>query len=308
MIVVLAGGVGAARFLQGLIRIRHQEEITVISNTGDDFQFYGLHISPDIDIVMYTLAGMVDEEKGWGFREDTFHCQETLSKLGLESWFKLGDRDLATHIYRTNQLRSGLKLSQITSNLADSMGLRIKILPMTDDRVETRILTDQGNIHFEEYMVKRQMRDDVRSVEFSGIKEAKPGPGVIEAIQEAEAIVVAPSNPIVSIGPILAVEGVREKLKASKARVVAVSPILQGSPVKGPADKLMRSTGVEVSAFGVAQLYHDFLHGFILDELDLEQKARIEAMGLSVATTNTIMKSIEDKERLAERSLNILQS
>jgi LPPG:FO 2-phospho-L-lactate transferase len=186
------------------------------------------------------------------------------------------------------------------------MGLRIKILPMTDDRVETRILTDQGNIHFEEYMVKRQMRDYVRSVEFSGIKEAKPGPGVIEAIQEAEAIVVAPSNPIVSIGPILAVEGVREKLKASKARVVAVSPIVQGSSIKGPADKLMRSTGMEVSAFGVAQLYHDFLHGFILDELDLEQKVRIEGMGLSVVTTNTIMKTLKDKERLAETCLNIL--
>ena len=154
MIVVLAGGVGAARFLQGLSRIRLQEEITVISNTGDDFEFYGLHISPDIDIVTYTLAGLVDEEKGWGFRDDTFQCQEMLSKLGLETWFRLGDRDLATHIYRTNQLRAGLKLSQITSKLADSMGLRVKILPMTNDRVETRILTDQGNIHFEEYMVK----------------------------------------------------------------------------------------------------------------------------------------------------------
>ena len=306
MIVVLAGGVGAARFLQGLSRIRLQEEITVISNTGDDFEFYGLHISPDIDIVTYTLAGLADEEKGWGFRDDTFQCQEMLSKLGLETWFKLGDRDLATHIYRTNQLRAGLKLSQITSKLADSMGLRVKILPMTNDRVETRILTDQGNIHFEEYMVKRQMRDDVRSVVFSGIEEAKPGPGVIEAIQEAEAIVVAPSNPIVSIGPILAVEGVREELKSSKAKVVAVSPIVQGSPIKGPADKLMRSTGVEVSAFGVAQLYHDFLHGFVLDELDLEQKVRIEGMGLSVATTNTIMKTLKDKERLAETCLNIV--
>jgi len=306
MIVVLAGGVGAARFLQGLSRIRLQEEITVISNTGDDFEFYGLHISPDIDIVTYTLAGLADEEKGWGFRDDTFQCQEMLSKLGLETWFKLGDRDLATHIYRTKQLRAGLKLSQITSKLADSMGLRVKILPMTNDRVETRILTDQGNIHFEEYMVKRQMRDDVRSVVFSGIEEAKPGPGVIEAIQEAEAIVVAPSNPIVSIGPILAVEGVREELKSSKAKVVAVSPIVQGSPIKGPADKLMRSTGVEVSAFGVAQLYHDFLHGFVLDELDLEQKVRIEGMGLSVATTNTIMKTLKDKERLAETCLNIV--
>ena len=306
MIVVLAGGVGAARFLQGLSRIRLQEEITVISNTGDDFEFYGLYISPDIDIVTYTLAGLADEEKGWGFRDDTFQCQEMLSKLGLETWFKLGDRDLATHIYRTKQLRAGLKLSQITSKLADSMGLRVKILPMTNDRVETRILTDQGNIHFEEYMVKRQMRDDVRSVVFSGIEEAKPGPGVIEAIQEAEAIVVAPSNPIVSIGPILAVEGVREELKSSKAKVVAVSPIVQGSPIKGPADKLMRSTGVEVSAFGVAQLYHDFLHGFVLDELDLEQKVRIEGMGLSVATTNTIMKTLKDKERLAETCLNIV--
>jgi LPPG:FO 2-phospho-L-lactate transferase len=308
LITVLAGGVGAARFLQGLAGIHAEEDIVVISNTADDFEFYDLHISPDIDIVMYTLVGLVDEEKGWGIEQDTFHCQETLGRLGYETWFKLGDRDLATHVYRTNQLRKGFKLSEVTRQLSKSLGLKATILPMTNDRVETRILTEEGDIHFEEYMVKRQMRDKVRSVKFSGIEKAEAGPNVIESIQDAEAIIVAPSNPIVSIGPILAVKGIRDTLKLNQSKVVAISPIIKGSAIKGPADKLMRSLGLEVSAFGVSQLYRDFLHAFVLDELDKDQKAHVESLGIKVAVTNTLMKNLEDKKRLAKTCLNFFSN
>jgi len=304
LITVLAGGVGAARFLQGLVQVYPEDKILIISNTADDIEFYGLHISPDIDIVMYTLVGMVDDEKGWGIEQDTFHCQEILGRLGFETWFKLGDRDLATHIFRTNQLRSGLKLSQVTRQLSNVLGLRSTILPMTDDRVETRVLTEDGDMHFEEYMVKRQMRGNVRSVKFSGIERAKAGPDVIESIQDAEAIIVAPSNPLVSIGPILAVQGVRKALK-SKTNIVAVSPIVKGSAIKGPADKMMRSLGLEVSAFGVAQMYRDFLNGFVLDKLDDDQKARVERLGLKVTVTNTLMKNLEDKKILAKTCLDL---
>jgi LPPG:FO 2-phospho-L-lactate transferase len=306
LITILAGGVGAARFLQGLVRIHPEEEITVISNTADDFEFYGLHISPDIDIVIYTLVGLVDEEKGWGIKRDTFHSQEMLGRLGYETWFKLGDRDLATHIFRTDQLRKGFRLSEVTRQLSESLGLKATILPMTDDRIETRILTEEGDIHFEEYMVKQQMSGNVRSVKFLGVENAEAGPGVIESIRDAEAIIVAPSNPIVSIGPILAVRGVRSSLKASKSKVVAISPIVRGSAIKGPAHRLMRSLGLEVSSFGVATIYKDFLHGFVLDKLDNHQKTRVQGLGIRVGVTNTLMKNLEDKERLARATLDLL--
>jgi len=305
LITVLAGGIGAARFLQGLVEIRPKEEIVVISNTADDIEFYGFHISPDIDIVMYTLAGMIDEEKGWGIRQDTFCCQETLAKFGYETWFRLGDRDLATHIFRTGQLQMGRKLSQVTEQLSRSFGLKTKIIPMTDERVETRILTDAGSMHFQEYMVKKRMIDDVRSVEFLGVNNAKPAPNVIESILKAETVIVAPSNPIVSIGPILAVKGIRDALKSSKGMVVAVSPIVKGSAIKGPADRMMRSLGLEVSAFGVAQIYKDFLRGFVFDEFDREQKTRIESLGMKVMVTNTLMKDLGSKKRLANACLSL---
>jgi len=305
LITVLAGGVGAARFLQGLVRVHPEEEIVIINNTADDIEFYGLHISPDIDIVMYTLAGIVDEERGWGIKQDTFQCQDTVARLGYEAWFRLGDQDLATHIFRTNELRKGLKLSQATEKLSKALGLRVKILPMTDDPVETRIRTDEGNIHFQEYMVKRRMTDNVQAVEFSGMEKAEAAPGVLESIMNAETTIVAPSNPIVSIGPILAVRGVRDALKKSKGKAVAVTPIIKGSAIKGPADRMMRSLGLEVSAFGVAQLYQDFLYGFVLDGLDRDQKPRVEDLGLQVAVTNTLMSNLEDKMRLAKVCLEL---
>jgi len=300
MITALAGGVGAARFLQGLVRVVSEKEITVIVNTGDDIELYGLHISPDLDIIMYTLAGTVDEEKGWGIRGDTFHCLETLRKYGYETWFNLGDRDLATHIHRTNLLRSGLTLSEATSKLCQSLGLNVKIFPMTNDRFTTRIVTDKGVVHFQEYLVKREAQDKVVNIVFEGAQKAQPAPEVIESIFNSEVVVVCPSNPIVSIGTILSVLNVRTALKTTKARVVAISPIVGGRPIKGPADKLMQSLGLGVSAYSVAKLYQDFLDTFIIDQLDHAEKKRIEKLGIRVRETNTIMKTLEDKVQLAK--------
>ena len=300
MIVALAGGVGAARFLTGLTKIVKEEELSVIVNTGDDIELFGLHISPDVDIVAYTLAGIVDEAKGWGVKGDTFQCLEMLKNRGLDTWFNLGDKDLATHLYRTDRLKQGATLSQITNEVCHSLGLKVKILPMTNNQFETRVTTVDGSIHFEEYFVRRQCKDEVLGVEFVGAATAKPSPGVLDAILDAETVVVCPSNPIVSIGTILSVDGVREALKRTSARVVGVSPIVAGLPIKGPADKMLRALGVEVSAFGVAKFYSDFLDTFIIDAKDADEKSRIENLGVKVKVTNTVMKSLEDKVALAK--------
>ena len=303
MITALAGGVGAARFLTGLVRLVKGEDLSVIVNTGDDIELFGLHISPDVDIVTYTLAGVVDEEKGWGIKCDTFCCLEALRKLGCEAWFNLGDKDLATHMFRTSLLKKGFKLSEITAQISRALGLDVKILPMTDYKFETRIVTENGSVHFQEYLVKRGAKDEVLGVEFLGAESAKPAVGVVEAIMDSELVVVCPSNPVVSIGTILAVEGVREALRATDAKKVAVSPIIAGAPVKGPADKLLRGLGLEVSAYSVAKLYLDFLDTFVLDMADAAEKGRIEKLGIEVKVTNTIMKSLEDKIELAKAVL-----
>ena len=295
---------GAARFLTGLTKLVPQQDLTVITNTGDDIELFGLHISPDIDIVAYTLAGIVDEDKGWGIRGDTFRCLGMLGEYGQDTWFNLGDQDLATHIYRTNRLKQGVTLTQVTSEICSSLGLKIKLLPMTDNKFETYIKTGNGTIHFEEYFVKRQFRDEVLGVEFFGAEKAKPAPGVLDALLEAEAVVVCPSNPIVSIGTILAVEGVRDALKQTKARVVGVSPIVGGFPIKGPADKLMRGLGFEVSAFSVAKLYSEFLDAFVIDSVDAGEESQIEQLGIDVTVAPTVMKSLEDKVALAKTTLN----
>jgi len=302
LITALAGGVGAAKFLTGLVKLVRQEDLTVIVNTGDDIELHGLHISPDIDIVMYTLAGIVDEEKGWGIRGDTFHCLETLQKYGQETWFQLGDKDLATHIYRTALMKSGLTLSEVTSKLCQDLKLNVKILPMTNNRFTTKIATDKGSMHFEEYLVKRNAQDKVMKVVFESV-EAKPAPRVVESILNSEVVVICPSNPIVSIGTILSVQNIRAALRETKARVVAVSPIVGGHPIKGPADKLMGGLGLEVSAYSVARLYKDFLDVFIIDQVDSAEKKRIEGLGLQVIATNTIMKTLEDKIQLAKMVL-----
>jgi LPPG:FO 2-phospho-L-lactate transferase len=299
-ITALAGGVGAARFLTGLMHHVKKDDVSIIVNTGDDIDLFGLHISPDIDIVTYTLAGIVDEEKGWGVKGDTFQCLDSLKKFGQEAWFNLGDRDLATHIYRTSQLRAGKTLTQISAEISQSLGLKTRILPMSDDRFETRVTTPSGVMHFEEYYVKRQCSEEVLSVEFAGGATAKPAPGVLEAIGDADLVVVCPSNPIVSIGTILSVQGIRDALKRTRARVVAVSPIVAGVAVKGPADKMLKGLGYEVSAFGVAALYSDFIDAFVIDCRDEEERSRIEKLGVTVSVTNTIMKTFVDKVSLAE--------
>ncbi len=299
MITALAGGVGAARFLTGLVRVVEGEDLSVIVNTGDDIELFGLHISPDVDIVTYTLAGIVDEEKGWGIRGDTFRCLEAIKKLGSEAWFNLGDKDLATHMFRTALLKNGFKLSEVTTQISHALGLNVAILPMTDDKFETRIVIGSGSVHFQEYLVKRGAKDEVLGVEFLGVENAEPADGVVESIMESQLVVVCPSNPVVSIGTILAVKGVREALRCTDAKKVAVSPIVAGAPIKGPADKLLRGLGLEVSAYSVAKLYSDFLDIFILDSADSEEKGRIEKLGVEVRVTNTIMKSLEDKIELA---------
>ena len=304
LITALAGGVGAAKFLTGLVKLVRQEDLTVIVNTGDDIELHGLHISPDIDIVTYTLAGIVDEEKGWGIKGDTFHCLQGLENLGQETWFTLGDRDLATHIFRTAMLKKGKKLSEVTAEISHALGLNVAVLPMTNDFFETRIITAQGSVHFEEYLVKRGATDEVRGVEFLGADHAKPADGVIETLMDSELIVVCPSNPIVSIGTILAVNGVREALRETEARKVAVSPIVAGAPLKGPADKLLKGLGLEVSAFSVAKSYADFLDVFVIDVADASERGRIEELGLEVKVTNTIMRSLDDKVSLAKAVLD----
>ncbi len=303
LITALAGGVGAARFLSGLARLVEGEDLSVIVNTGDDIELFGLHISPDVDIITYTLAGIVDEEKGWGIRGDTFRCLETLKKFGSEAWFNLGDKDLATHIFRTALLKKGFKLSEVTARISHALGLKVTILPMTEDKFETRIVTESGSVHFEEYLIKRGTKDKVSDIEFIGVENAKPAVGVIESIMKSQLVVICPSNPVVSIGTILAVKGVRDTLRSTNAKKVAVSPIVAGAPIKGPADKLLRGLGMEVSAYSVAKLYSDFLDTFILDTADSAERNRIEKLGIEVKVTNTIMKSIEDKIDLARTVL-----
>jgi len=303
MIVVLAGGVGAARFLQGLVQVVPQNDITVIGNTGDDREFYDLHVSPDLDIVTYTLAGVVDETHGWGIQHDTYHTMTQLTYYGNDDWFMLGDRDLATHIHRTNLLHQGKTLSEVTDNLRKQFGLGLRLLPMTDQPVATHIRTPVGLLHFQEYMVKRRCEDEVQDVIFVGVEEARPAPGVLDALKEADAILLAPSNPIVSIGSILAVPGIHDALHEASGIIVAVSPIISGAPIKGPADKLMSGLGMEVSAVGVARCYRDFLDAMIIDQRDAHLVSEIEDLGIPTVTTNTIMRNSEAKVALARKVL-----
>ena len=305
-VTCLSGGVGAAKFLQGLVRTMPQENITVIVNTGDDIDLHGLHVSPDPDIVIYTLAELVDEGKGWGVQGDTFNCLDMLQKYGSETWFKLGDRDIATHLYRTQLLKGGIPLNRVIQQLCSALGVKVKVLPMTNEKVVPRIITDAGEMHFEEYLVKRGAKDIVLNVVFEGSESSQPAPGVIESIKDASGVILCPSNPIVSIGPILAVRGIREALKSTKARVVAISPIIGGATIKGPADKLMRGLGIEVSAYSVAFLYRDFLDVFIFDEVDKKEKERIEGLGVKAVTAHTVMRSLQDKAELAKLALEAI--
>jgi len=304
MIVVLAGGVGAARYLRGVLRIVPPRDVVIVGNTGDDFDVYGVHVSPDLDIVTYTLTGHIDEEKGWGLAGDTTVLLDELRAAGVPAWFHLGDRDYGVCLARTLMLRDGVPLSEATRRISQRFGLEPRLLPMTDDPVETHVtLTSGEEIHFQEYWVGRGARDEVASVRLRGAERARPAPGVLEAIASAEAILVAPSNPVVSIGTILAVPGIREALIASRARVAGVSPIVGGAPVRGMADKLMPAAGVEVSCVGAASLLRDVLDGFVIDLVDEVRAADVEALGLRCVVAQTMMHTVEDAAALAKVAL-----
>ena len=303
----LAGVVGAARFLEGLIAVVPQEDVTVISNVGDDEEFFGLHVSPDIDIVIYTLAGAIDPEKGWGLRGETFRTLEALRRFGYETWFNLGDGDLATHAHRTKMLRGGATLSEATRSIIEAFGLRLRLLPVTDDRIRSVVITDGGELAFQEYFVKRRTEDTVRGVRFDGADVASPAPGVIEALRDADIIAIAPSNPIVSIGPILAVPGVRDALRETTAKVVAVSPIVGGRTIKGPADRMMASLGMTPTAAGVAEAYGDFLDVLVIDEQDRELAPAVDAAGVRAVVAQTIMRGPAEKRALAATVLAAVQ-
>jgi len=308
MIVSLAGGVGAARFLEGLIRVVPQRELTVIGNVGDDMEIYGLHVSPDLDIVAYTLAGLVDMGKGWGIRNDTFSFLSALRRYGYGTWFNIGDRDLATHTFRTEQLRKGRSLSEVTATIVNRFGLRIHLLPATNDNFQTYVTCNGTQIHFQEYMVKLQTKPRVQRISFHGAKYAKPAIGVIRSIREAHGIIICPSNPIVSIGAILNVPRIRSALQKTASKIVAISPIVRGKTIKGPADKLMKALGIEPTAVGVAELYRDFLDALILDKQDKPLAKKVEALGIKAVVTNTIMMTLEDKIRLARTAVRELSS
>ncbi len=299
-IVVLSGGVGGARFLEGLAQVIPQENIFVIGNTGDDKEFYGLHVSPDLDTVMYTLSGVVNQKQGWGLAHETYSVMRQLTKLGNEHWFQLGDKDLATHIHRTNLLKQGKTLSEIAAELCKVFGLQIKLVPMSNQSMQTHIQTSRGLLHFEEYFVKNKAMDEVQDIVYVGSENARPSPGILEAIAQARIIILAPSNPLVSIGSIVSVPGIQDALKKTKATIAAISPIVGGMPIKGPADKLMIGMNMEVSALGVARHYVNFVDIFVIDIADENLAKEIEKLDMKVIVTNTIMKDIKTKTELAK--------
>jgi LPPG:FO 2-phospho-L-lactate transferase len=302
----LAGGVGAAKLLSGLVELMAPQDLTVIVNTGDDFRYMGLYVCPDLDTVIYTLADLANPTTGWGIRDDTFHCCERLARLQCETWFRLGDQDLATHIFRTQRLRNGDSLTDVTRIICCQNGVRPKILPMTDSEVPTLVLTDEGTLGFQDYFVRRRCSPRVRGFQYRGIEAVCPAPGVLEALLNAEAIVLCPSNPYVSIGPILAVPGIRDALRSTAAVVIAVSPIVGGEALKGPAAAMMRQLGQEASAATVARLYHDFLDIFVLDSRDERLIEPLQALGLEVYAAETVMAGPSSRVALAGTLLRML--
>jgi LPPG:FO 2-phospho-L-lactate transferase len=303
--VALAGGVGAAKFLRGLLAVADPHEVAIVVNTGDDAVFHGLHISPDIDIVTYTLAGIVDPVRGWGIAWDTTHALDQIAKLGIDTWFRLGDRDLAVHLARTTWLQEGLPLSKATDRIRKALGLACRILPMSDDPVRTKVTTTEGVTRdFQEYFVRYRHSEDVSSVRMEGAASATPAPGVIDAIQDAQRIIICPSNPILSIGPILAVKDIWRALRSRRDDVFAISPIVQGAALKGPADRLMHLGGVDASAAGVARLYSRICANFVLDHRDADVVPDVESLDMRPLVLETIMDVPHVAEQLAKEILS----
>lgn len=302
-VTVLSGGGGGAKLADGLARA--VTDLTVVVNTADDAVLYGLSVSPDLDTVMYTLAGLANLETGWGVAGDAFTTLDAMARLGEDTWFRIGDQDLATNVVRTARLRAGASLSTVTAQLATALGVRARLLPMTDDPVGTVVETDAGRLGFQEYFVGRRHRDEVRGLVLDGVEQARPAPGVLEALTDADVVVLGPSNPFVSIGPILAVPAVRDALAGSQARRVGVSPVVGGQALKGPAAAMLGALGHETSALGVARLYAGLLDVWVIDEQDRHLAPAIEGLGLPVAVLGTVMDGPEDRERLARELLDI---
>jgi LPPG:FO 2-phospho-L-lactate transferase len=303
-VVVLAGGVGAARFLEGVVQVVDPARVTAIVNTGDDTEFYGLTVSPDVDIVLYTLAGIVEPSQGWGIRGDSYAVLEMLEKLGRERWFLLGDRDLAVHIHRTELLHQGKTPTEVTDDLRQRLGLAVRVLPMSDQPVRTTIRTPDGWLPFQEYFVRRRQQDEVLEIRYDGSETARPAPGLLDAINAASVVLLSPSNPLVSVGTILSLAGVRDALRTTDATIVGVSPIIGGATIKGPADRMMRGLGMEVSAVGVARAYADFLDVLVIDRQDAELAPRVAAEGVGAVVTDTIMRDLDVKRALAQICLD----
>jgi LPPG:FO 2-phospho-L-lactate transferase len=308
VLAALAGGVGAARFLAGLTRVVPASDLVVIVNTADDEEFHGLHVAPDLDSVTYTLAGASNSAQGWGLEGETFAVLGALARYDVPTWFGLGDKDLATHLFRTQRLRAGAPLSEVTAEITAAWGVGARLLPMTDDAVRTRITVrrDDGRteeLAMQEWFVRERAASPVVSVRFDGADASRPAPVVLEALRTAETIVVCPSNPVISIGPILAVPGVRDVLIERRARVVGVSPIVGGAPVKGPADRLMAPLGIEVSCVGVARAYTGFCSTLVIDAVDAALAAEVEAVGVHAVVADTMMRSPEIAAELAQRTL-----
>jgi LPPG:FO 2-phospho-L-lactate transferase len=310
-IAALAGGVGAARFLRGLVRAMPAEDVVVVGNTGDDEVFHGLSVSPDLDTVTYTLAGAVGRS-GWGLADDTFRTLEAYARYGEPTWFQLGDADLATHLYRTTRLREGATLTDVTAEIALAWGVKARILPMTDDRVATVIDVsaedDRGPVTMamQEWFVRERAQPPVAAVRFEGAAAARPGPAVLDALAEADAVLLCPSNPVISIGPILALPGVRDVLRSRRSHVVGVSPIIRGATVKGPADRLMAAAGIEVSCAGVASMYADICGTLLVDESDADRVGDVESHGVRAAVAPILMRDADGAAELARRALDLV--
>lgn len=299
---------GAAKFIRGLVRRIDPARLTVVVNTGDDEDFYGLHVSPDIDTITYTLAGVVNRAQGWGLEGESFNALASLERFYGKPWFGLGDRDLATHLYRTERLRQGASLTLITAEIACAFGVKPRVLPMTDDRVRTFVkLRGRSAIPFQEYFVRGRARGSVERIELRGIREARLTPAVLDAIRKSDAVIFAPSNPFVSLGPILQLKGLRDALRRVKSRVAAISPIVGGKTIKGPADKMLRGLGLEVSPLGVARLYRDIVGLFVLDSADRAYVERIERLGMRAIATDTVMTTPERASALAKVVLQAMQ-
>lgn len=305
-VTVLAGGVGAARFLSGLIQVIDQTSITVVANTGDDVELHGLHISPDLDTLVYTLAGAIDPGRGWGLSNETWQAMKMVQRYGGIGWFNLGDQDLGTHMYRTQRLSEGAGLREVTAEIAAAWGLKLTILPVTEGQLRTMVnVVDEGEISFQEYFVRRRHQVAVTSVRFSGADTARPTQGVLEAINDADLVVIAPSNPLVSIGPLLAVPGVRESISAKRPQVVAISPIVGGAALKGPADRMMRELGHTVSVVGVASIYADLAATLVVDTVDTPLLPDVEATGMACIAMPTIMSEAGVAASLAQAVLDL---